>query len=190
MGSKLAWLRIYGAAGPRVTTGLTAPSITAPRPILVPTPKIGPPIGLPNPIHVHHGLREGLPPPPGNPGFDLGGLVNEIFRRLPIPRPGPRLPPGPTVPGPGRRFPLPIPIPLPGVWPDGGGDQCPKGFHLDKESGSKCVRNRRMNSLNPRALNRAIRRVCRFQDFVNKSAMITGTKVKRKIGCKKRGKPC
>lgn len=36
---------------------------------------------------------------------------------------------------------------------------CPVGFHVDKRTGTRCVRNRRMNVLNPRAATRAIRRV-------------------------------
>lgn len=40
-----------------------------------------------------------------------------------------------------------------------GSDECPKGFHLDKKTRSKCVRNRRMNPMNPRAFRRATRRI-------------------------------
>lgn len=39
------------------------------------------------------------------------------------------------------------------------GGACPTGFHLDKRTRSKCVRNRRMNPLNGRAASRAIRRI-------------------------------
>ena len=39
------------------------------------------------------------------------------------------------------------------------GAACPAGFHLDKRSRSRCVRNRRMNPLNGRAATRAIRRI-------------------------------
>jgi hypothetical protein len=39
------------------------------------------------------------------------------------------------------------------------GAACPTGFHLDKRTRSKCVRNRRMNPLNGRAASRAIRRI-------------------------------
>lgn len=41
---------------------------------------------------------------------------------------------------------------------DGNG-ACPVGFHLDKKTRSRCVRNRRMNPLNGRAASRAIRRI-------------------------------
>jgi len=39
------------------------------------------------------------------------------------------------------------------------GGACPVGFHLDKRTRSRCVRNRRMNPLNGRAAMRAIRRI-------------------------------
>jgi len=43
--------------------------------------------------------------------------------------------------------------------PAAAGGACPVGFHLDKRSRSRCVRNRRMNPLNGRAAMRAIRRI-------------------------------
>lgn len=36
---------------------------------------------------------------------------------------------------------------------------CPTGFHPAKDGSARCVRNRRMNPLNPRAARRAIRRI-------------------------------
>ncbi len=39
------------------------------------------------------------------------------------------------------------------------GAACPTGWHLDKRTRSRCVRNRRMNPLNGRAAFRAIRRI-------------------------------
>lgn len=39
----------------------------------------------------------------------------------------------------------------------GGG--CPQGFHPAKDGSGRCVRNRRMNVMNPRAARRAIRRI-------------------------------
>lgn len=57
---------------------------------------------------------------------------------------------------------------------------CPKGCHPDKKWGMKCVRNRRMNALNPRALRRALRRVDQFESFVNKTAKLTGLRLAKK----------
>jgi len=39
------------------------------------------------------------------------------------------------------------------------GVACPSGFHPAKDGSGRCVRNRRMNSLNPRAFRRAVRRL-------------------------------
>lgn len=48
----------------------------------------------------------------------------------------------------------------------GGGGACPKGFHISKSKHAKhfgmCVRNRRMNVANGRALGRAVRRLHHF----------------------------
>ena len=112
-----------------------------------------------------------MPPAPGD--FDLGGLINEVLQRIPLPRniPRPRLPGptrGPTTTGP--TFPFPFPVPFGDIF---GGADCPeqaccKGEHIAKTkdpnapSFGQCVRNRRMNALNPRALRRATRRLSSF----------------------------
>ena len=83
---------------------------------------------------------------------------------------------------PGARFPTPdsrTPAPgLPGAREDVVGRPiggCPSGYHLNKGTywtlqgvvypGTRCVKNRRMNPLNPRALRRAIRREGSFEHF-------------------------
>lgn len=57
---------------------------------------------------------------------------------------------------------------------------CPKGCHPDKKTGTKCVSNRRMNPLNPRALRRSLRRIDQFENFVNKTAKLTGLRLAKK----------
>jgi len=57
---------------------------------------------------------------------------------------------------------------------------CPKGCHPDKKYGVKCVRNRRMNPLNPRALRRSLRRIDQFENFVNRTAKLTGLRLAKK----------
>lgn len=72
---------------------------------------------------------------------------------------------------PGARFPTEspnTPAPLPAGLPQLVQGTCPPGYHLNKTTymtrqgivpqGTRCVRNRRMNPTNPRALARAIRR--------------------------------
>ncbi len=46
---------------------------------------------------------------------------------------------------------------------------CPTGYHPEKSGKPYCVRNRRMNSLNPRALSRATRRVGGFARAVKRA---------------------
>lgn len=46
---------------------------------------------------------------------------------------------------------------------------CPRGFHFHKGGRPWCVRNRRMNALNPRALSRASRRVGGFARAVKRA---------------------
>jgi len=124
-----------------------------------------------------------VPVPGGSDlGGSLGGIIADIVQRLPLPTPRPRLPLPPggrgPVPGGGGRIPIPIPIPFPsGLFNGGTGcgptNPCCRGEHLNKSmdcagnpAGTKCVRNRRMNPLNPRALRRATRRLKGFESAV------------------------
>lgn len=78
------------------------------------------------------------------------------------------LPAAPALPGIGAitRFNLPQAaaglslldpgVPGPGIFSQ---TACPTGFHLSKQEPFKCVRNRRMNPLNPRAFRRSVRRI-------------------------------
>jgi len=49
---------------------------------------------------------------------------------------------------------------------------CPSGYHPEKQGKPYCVRNRRMNPLNPRALSRATRRVGGFARAVQRARTI------------------
>jgi len=71
----------------------------------------------------------------------------------------------------------------PGVLPGGGvtGTGCPSGYHLDKLTGTRCVRNRRMNVANPRALRRSMRRVQGFEKLARRTISFT-----RRVKMKKR----
>jgi len=108
-------------------------------------------------------------PVPGDP--DAGGIVGTIIDifggivggRLPA---LPQLPPAPggTPPLlPGRIPPAQL---SPGAAGPCMGNPCCSGQHLDKATGTKCVSNRRMDPLNPKALRRAIRRAKGFERFV------------------------
>jgi len=50
---------------------------------------------------------------------------------------------------------------------------CPAGYHPDKRTGTKCVRNRRMNVANARALRRSMRRVSGFEKLAKRTISFT-----------------
>jgi len=54
-----------------------------------------------------------------------------------------------------------------------GGGGCPAGYHPDKRTGTRCVRNRRMNVANPRALRRSLRRVKGFEKLARRTIVQT-----------------
>jgi len=62
---------------------------------------------------------------------------------------------------------------MPGV--TGAEGACPVGYHLrkDKRLPAKCVRNRRMNVANPRALRRGMRRVQGFEKLARRTITFT-----------------
>jgi len=108
------------------------------------------------------------------PPITFGGPSQLQSPQRPPPLTPGRIPPGPQViyPGQGRAG-----CGCNGAQCGGPVDQsgcCPKGCHPDKKYGVKCVRNRRMNPLNHRALKRAIRRMDGFEGIA------------RKLGYKKR----
>jgi len=55
----------------------------------------------------------------------------------------------------------------------------PSGYHLDKKTGTRWVRNRRMNVANPRALRKALRRTDGFVKLAKRSLKGTGFAVRR-----------
>lgn len=89
----------------------------------------------------------------------------------------------------GPRIPLSIQgIPTPGIGgavqralPGGasGYQGCYPGYHLDKATKSKCVRNRSMNPANPKALRRAIRRQAGFVNLAKRTLKGSGYTFKR-----------
>jgi len=83
------------------------------------------------------------------------------------------------VPGQGRL--PPYTATGPGVIPGGGrgGAMIPVGWHLDKKTGTRLVRNRRMNIANPRALRRAMRRTDGFVKLAKRALKGTGYAVRR-----------
>ena len=50
---------------------------------------------------------------------------------------------------------------------------CPRGYHLAKDGSGRCVRNRRMNIANPKALRRSMRRVQGFEKLARRTISFT-----------------
>lgn len=107
----------------------------------------------------------------------VGAIIPQLLPRI-LPRtvPGlPRLPPLPPrlPPGPPRGG-LPIPVPTPNGSPSfpvvgrDGALCCPPGFHPAKDGSGRCVRNRRMDPCNPKAIRRAARRIKSFRRLASK----------------------
>ena len=55
----------------------------------------------------------------------------------------------------------------------GGTGCCPRGYHLAKDGSGRCVRNRRMNIANPKALRRSMRRVQGFEKLARRTISFT-----------------
>jgi len=92
-------------------------------------------------------------------------------------------------PGPGRPIEIDVRNMLPGGEPMISRGDCPPGYHLNKADGPKgakgtyCVKNRRMNPLNPRALKRGLRRAEDFEKFARRTvnALRSGPKKFKKM---------
>jgi len=90
------------------------------------------------------------PPPIAPPPGSIGGAV--------------------TFPG-GARVSVAGVLPTPGM--PGAGGITPAGYHLDKKTRTRWVRNRRMNVANPRALRKAMRRVQGFEKLAKRTIQFT-----------------
>lgn len=91
-----------------------------------------------------------------------------------------RKPAAPPTPPPGSiggavSFPGGTTVSVAGVLPSHAavGAHAPAGYHLDKATRSRWVRNRRMNVANPRALRKAMRRVQGFEKLAKRTIQFT-----------------
>ena len=113
-------------------------------------------------------------------GYALGGaIVGEVLTPGTVP-----VPAAPPVPG-AAAFPGGGLIPAAGQFVGGAlagyqgavstAGACPAGYHLrkDRRLPPKCVRNRRMNIANPRALRRGMRRVKGFEKLARRTISFT-----------------
>jgi len=102
----------------------------------------------------------------------IGGVVAATKPRAPM---GPPALPPPGSIGGALTMPGGTRISVAGVLPTHAamGAHAPSGYHLDKATRSRWVRNRRMNIANPRALRKAMRRVAGFEKLAKRTISFT-----------------
>lgn len=109
-------------------------------------------------------------------GGPVGGVIGGAIAGSAV-RPAagpPALPPPPGSIGGAVTFPGGTRVSIAGVIPHAGlPDHKPAGYHLDKKTQSRWVRNRRMNVANPRALRKAMRRVQGFEKLAKRTISFT-----------------
>jgi len=91
--------------------------------------------------------------------------------------------PGGAIPGSGMMLPMAQPRGARAVVGIAPGGVCPVGYHPRKSDGAVCVRNRRMNVANPRALRRGMRRVQGFERLARKTIRFTKRVKMKKRSC-------
>jgi len=108
----------------------------------------------------------------GPVGAVIAGAAGGAASRQPV---GPPAQPPPGTIGGAVSFPGGTTVSVAGVprLPGAAGGACPSGYHLDKATGTRWVRNRRMNIANPRALRKAMRRVQGFEKLAKRTIQFT-----------------
>ena len=103
-------------------------------------------------------------------GASIGGAVVSAVQK-----PGPPVAPPPGSIGGAVSFPGGTTVSVAGVLPSHAamGAHAPSGYHLDKATKTRWVRNRRMNVANPRALRKAMRRVQGFEKLAKRTIQFT-----------------
>jgi len=103
-------------------------------------------------------------------GAAIGGAVIKATKPA-----GPGVAPPPGSIGGAVSFPGGTTVSVAGVLPAHAavGAHAPAGYHLDKATRSRWVRNRRMNIANPRALRKAMRRVQGFEKLAKRTIQFT-----------------
>jgi len=112
-------------------------------------------------------------------GGPVGAVLGGIAGGAAVATGTPALPavtPPPGAIGTAVTFPGGTKIAVGGVLPmagSGAGAIQPAGYHLDKKTRTRWVRNRRMNVANPRALRKAMRRVQGFEKLAKRTISFT-----------------
>jgi len=108
-------------------------------------------------------------------GIGLGAIGGVVAASKPSAPMGPPALPPPGSIGGALSFPGGTTVSVAGVLPSHAavGAHAPSGYHLDKATRSRWVRNRRMNIANPRALRKAMRRVAGFEKLAKRTISFT-----------------
>jgi len=116
-------------------------------------------------------------------GYAIGGPVGAVLvgaaggaavATAVAPPSAPALPPPAGMVGGAITFPGGTKVSVAGTIPHAGiGAHQPAGYHLDKKTRTRWVRNRRMNVANPRALRKAMRRVQGFEKLAKRTISFT-----------------
>ena len=112
-------------------------------------------------------------------GGPVGAVVGGLLSGGGSPAPTPKIQPPALAPPPGSiggaiAFPGGTTVSMAGVLPSAGpAGVAPSGYHLDKKTRTRWVRNRRMNVANPRALRKAMRRVQGFEKLAKRTIQFT-----------------
>lgn len=112
----------------------------------------------------------------GPVGAVIGAVAGAAAGSKPrAPAAPPALPPPPGSIGGAVSFPGGTTVSVAGVLPSHAaiGAHAPAGYHLDKATKTRWVRNRRMNVTNPRALRKAMRRVQGFEKMAKRTITFT-----------------
>jgi hypothetical protein len=112
----------------------------------------------------------------GGPVGMVAGTALGVGTAIMSTKPGPpALAPPPGSIGGAVSFPGGTTVSVAGVLPGHAamGAHAPSGFHLDKATRTRWVRNRRMNVANPRALRKAMRRVQGFEKLAKRTIQFT-----------------
>lgn len=102
----------------------------------------------------------------------VGGTAGVAIGKSMVPVPGAPAAP-PSMPGVGMIQPVVAGVVQGAMAGWGGGGVCPSGYHPAKDGSGRCVRNRRMNVANPRALRRSMRRVKGFEKLARRTISFT-----------------
>jgi len=106
-------------------------------------------------------------------GAVVAGTVGGVAAGKALVPAGAAVPAPPSMPGVGMIQPVVAGVVQGALAGRAMGGLCPSGYHPAKDGSGRCVRNRRMNVANPRALRRSMRRVKGFEKLARRTISFT-----------------